>query len=99
MAERPAPPPIMIALPKPAAVPASFGLIDIMAAVALGIDIPFPRPTSVMKPKNDNIDPLPKKLIVRETETPNNAVVTPKKIILSNPILVENLPDKKFPNM
>ena len=60
IAESPAPPPIIIALPSPAAVPANFGLTDIMAAVALGMDIPFPSPTSVIRPKNDSIEPKPR---------------------------------------
>ena len=34
-----------------------------------------------------------------DVETPVRAIIIPKKIILSRPILVENLPDKKFPKM
>ena len=55
--ESPAPPPIIIALPSPAAVPANFGLTDIIAAVELGMDIPFPSPTRVIKPKNEKTEP------------------------------------------
>ena len=60
IAESPAPPPIIIALPSPAAVPANLGFTDIMAAVALGMDIPFPSPTSVIRPKNDFMEPEPR---------------------------------------
>ena len=48
---------IIIALPSPAAVPANLGLIDIMAAVAFGSDIPLPKPTSSMNPKKENMEP------------------------------------------
>ena len=92
--ESPAPPPIIIALPRPAAVPANFGLIDIIPAVAFGSDIPFPKPTKVMNPKKENIEPILKKLTTKEIDIPRRAIVTPRKIILSKPIFVENLPDK-----
>ena len=95
--ESPAPPPIIIALPSPAAVPANLGLIDIMAAVAFGSDIPLPKPTSSMNPKKENMDPIPNKLMKTEIETPRRAIFTPRKIILSEPTLEENLPEIKLP--
>ena len=84
--ESPAPPPIIIAPPSPAAVPANLGLIDIMAAVAFGSDIPLPKPTIVINPKNEDTEPNPVKLIIMEIETPIRAIDTPRKIILSDPI-------------
>jgi len=90
--ESPAPPPIIIAPPRPAAVPANLGLIDIMPDVAFGSDIPFPRPTNVIKPKKENMEPMLKKLTTNEIDIPRRAIVIPRKIILSKPIFVENLP-------
>ena len=50
-ADKAAPPPIMIALPSPDAAPARCGRTDSMPAVALGMVIPLPKPTKVIKPK------------------------------------------------
>ena len=50
-AESAAPPPIIIALPRPDAVPARRGKIDNIPAVAFGMVIPLPSPTKDIKPK------------------------------------------------
>ena len=57
-ADNAAPPPIIIALPNPDAVPARCGRTDSMPAVALGIVRPLPRPTKYIKPKKDKTEPF-----------------------------------------
>ena len=52
IADSKAPQPIIIDPPRPEAAPASLGLTASIPAVAFGIQMPFPKPTNAMKPKN-----------------------------------------------
>ena len=76
-ADNAAPPPIIIALPSPDAVPASFGLIANMPAVAFGMLIPLPRPTNVINPKKLSALPYPSALIVNDRDMPTRASAKP----------------------
>ena len=51
--ERPAPPAIIVADPRPEAVPAKCGLTESIPALALGMTKPLPRPIIVQKLKNN----------------------------------------------
>jgi len=65
-AESAAPLPIIIAPPRPDAVPAKCGRTDNSPAVAFGITSPLPRPTNVIIPKNVKGEPLPERKINRD---------------------------------
>ena len=82
---RPAPPPIMIAPPKPDAVPARCGRTDSRPAVALGMDSPFPNPTSVIMPKNASGDPKPARNNSNDKTPPSKLAKHPKRTSLLTP--------------
>ena len=74
--DRAAPPPIMMAPPKPLAVPARCGRTDNMPAVAFGITRPLPKPTKVIKPKKLSGEP-------RSTMKMSNDNATCKRLLVT----------------
>ena len=79
----------MIALPNPDAVPANSGLIDNIPAVALGMVMPLPNPTNVIKPKKAFADPKDAALIAKDIESPKSVIKRPQVTIVSIPKRVE----------
>ena len=96
-AESAAPPPIMIAPERPEAVPARCGRTDSAPAVALGMVMPLPRPTKVMKPKNVHSDWKPAAKTSSAVPRPAVLKMQPQKIILLIPTRAESLPDSPLP--
>src|SRR6056297_2453847 len=96
-ADRPAPPPSMIAPPKPDAVPARWGRTDSMPAVAFGMVMPLPRPTKVMKPKKVHSDPRPSQKTSSDNRTPVQLISVPTSTIRFTPSRAEKRPEIKLP--
>ena len=93
----PAPPAVLMVPPIPDAEPAKWGRTDIIPEVALGNTIPFPMPIKETQPKNERGIGGVNKNKLMQSSIPNAVIKVPVKIILFNPNVIENLPDKPLP--
>ena len=98
IADNKAPQPIIIDPPRPEAAPASVGLTASIPAVVFGIQMPFPKPTNAMKPKNVSAVPRPKKLKVKDKDKPKIKKAKPIMIMLSMPTNVLYFPANSVPS-
>ena len=96
--ESKAPQPIIIDPPSPEAAPASIGLTASIPAVAFGIQMPLPKPTKAIKPKNVLAVLKPKKLNNKDNDKPKIKMPNPITIMLSMPINVLYFPAKIVPS-
>ena len=87
----------MIAPPRPLAEPARCGRTDSMPAVALGIDIPLPRPTKNMKPKKLAAEDAPASTTASEAAHPSVTQAVPQSTMALIPKRTEATPDRKLP--
>ena len=80
-----APPPIIMAPPRPLAVPARCGRTDNIPEVALGKTSPFPSPTKIKNPKKTSGWCKPKAWRTVRRTIPTKVKIVPAKTILFNP--------------